>query len=305
MIKPGDYVVLTGKKWDFSYGRYSIQGIKNISGELVIFLDGDGRYIVPGWEVQRIQDYFQPGDRVEVMFDDKRGMVSDVISWSLYENDTLLCVGDHELKITKFDTYKSIRNLTKEKQEKEVNMQDHRESKAHFTTQGCKPYPMKLTDKDLVALGGKACKEGKDAFYKEFGSEVELTDHRLKTFLEKHNLKDYVKDNLPDHYAVIFPEPTFGVNDYAFIDDTPNDICRIYDIIDERIMVIFHDGKVVGYDKHSVKPISERPFQVGDMVWDKSMRDYKRIGDTADLERANNNKTRFDLIISPAIPEVK
>lgn len=166
--------------------------------------------------------------------------------------------------------------------------------------------PTHLTVKDL--LEKDACEPGFQKFVARFGKSINLKDNALKEWFEQNPYKSWLQNNLPDHYVVIFPEPTLEVNDYAFIEDCPNDICRIYDIIDERIMVIFHDGKVIGYDKYGIKPISERPFQVGDwVVLTNEYNGQKQIMqlETQEQVRYANARKRWQLIISPAIPEVK
>ena len=200
-----------------------------------------------------------------------------------------------------------IRNLTKEK---EANMPKE-------NSNCCKNIPHELTVDDLyLTAKTPACPSTRQSFIETFGFKVQLNDPKLKDWIIKKNLEKDFENNLPDHYAVIFPEWQPSINEIVWVCGKElNWIGRIfeYDNNDNEFKISDQSGEKYWIHTSEVKPISERDFQVGDWVVSKNDNEaYEIIPDGTDDEDwqmcaswLNERPQDFKLIISPAIPEVK
>lgn len=300
-IKLGDWVVVINKN-DKQYGKIArVTDIKSY-GSISINIDGI-LYEAEKDEVQRIQDYFEPGDEIAIYEKDV----------NMYYEATVQKIGGKSLLFTEetrgiwgleLDVWRGrIHNLTKE-----GKMKDEK-----------REIPTHLTIKDLFEK--EACEQGVRRFVEKFGKQENLKSDNLKEWFEIiHPLyKDWLKDNLPDHYAVIFDSWQPKKNDYVFRVKSHNDIGRIYSIYEKCVKIKFHDGVQGDYDINEIKPISERDFQVGDCyrpITKNGKIDYStytitRIRDNkveingAEWIHIGDMRKEFYLVISPAIPEVK
>lgn len=320
-IQPGDWVALTGE--GFKENRFKIKKVSRLFGYSkcdIFFEDDDACYGVyyngkgySGYEIQRIQDYFEPGDEVEVTFTDDfltRAIIGSKMTEIVkrtdghrvfFESLNVINIQSDSFK----NNIKSIRNLTKEGKMKEVK----------------KEKPTHLTVDDLyLTAKTPACKMTRISFIENFGFDVPLTALCLKEWIKERNLEKDFQDNLPEHYAVIFDTWQPKINEIVWVQASHEWIGRYTRKTcddktgKEMYQITGQWGDVYWLEIDQIKPISERPFQVGDCIKGKlTGKIFEVIVDKAEntdtyqlhVSRANELKDKYDLIISPAIPEVK
>ena len=151
---------------------------------------------------------------------------------------------------------------------------------------------------------------------------MELARPKRANTKEKENnmIKIVAGENIEKGDEIIIMErkaykaqPQFEVNDLIFLENNPNGIGRITSTMNIA-HITFQDGSYGVRNFDCIKPISERPFQLVDCVKltvhaggpPNVFLTALKVLETQDaVDLANEHKNIYELVISPAIPEVK
>lgn len=306
-IQTGDWVIITNEDINNistpcpykPFKKGDIVKIQAIDGSACRLRDWWYSHTIDETYFKRIQDYFQPGDEMRTEWPDGAACSSIISKW---DGDKVWFVEGTYHKLP-FDGF-IVRNLTKEKKEKEANMP--------------KEKPTHLTVDDLyLTAKTPACPSTRQSFIETFGFKVQLNDPKLKDWIIKKGLEKDVKDNLPDHYAVIFPEWQPKINEIVWVCGRELGLIGRTIKFHQResyIEIATQFGEERWIPSEIIKPISERPFQVGDYVLSLNSNNiYKVVPNGSDHNNSmicigavsEEYRKNFELIISPAIPEVK